>query len=338
MHMRNWFRTSVAAAAAASLAATAYAADPATDLARFSGISKVDIAAVAAGKVLTGRGAARDQGRDLAVEALYFLPLPVDKSVDHLRQWNGSSYPELEVYLHGKMSGQTSAADFRKIASASGSGPVKAFVANTAKLDPQSPALHVSQEEAQRAPRGAAPAAMSPEIAAYWSELLAARARAFVSSGLSGQPPYFRNGEKVQVSGEVSRLLRSQAKWQTQFGSLLGAASLNSGGGGKFSLYWNMFDVDGQAALALGGFFAQSAAGGTAQAIDLQYYASAGHYALVTLYQLWPVEGGTLVWRGDAVSAPALGDLRGVERMASGGVMVKQIEKSINRLKQDARR
>ena len=336
MPMRNCSRRLLALAAA--FVATSANGDPAADLARFSGIAKPDIAAVIGGKVQTGRGATREQGRDLAVETLYFLPLPVEKSVDHLRQWNGSNYPELEVYLHGKISGQPSAADFRKIASAPASGPVKAFAANSAKLDPQKPELHVSQEEAQRAPRGATPAAMSPEIAAYWSELLAARARAFVASGLSGQPPYFRNGEKVQVSGEVSRLLRSQAKWQTQFAPLLGAASLSSRGGGKFSLYWNMFDVEGQAALALGGFFAQSAAGGTAQAIDLQYYASAGHYALVTLYQLWPVEGGTLVWRGDAVSAPALGDLRGVERMASGGVMVKQIEKSINRLKQDARR
>ena len=334
--MRNCSRI-LLALAAAFLAASA-SGEPATDLARFSGIAKPDIAAVIRGKVQTGRGAAREQGRDLAVEALYFLPLPVEKSVEHLRQWNGSDYPELEVYLHGKISNQPSAADFRKIASAPAGGPVKSFVGNTAKLDPQKPELHVSREEAQRAPRGAAPGAMSAEVAAYWSEILANRARAFVSSGLSRQPPYFRDGDNVQVSAEVSRLLRSQPKWQTQFGSLLATASLNSGAGGKFSLYWNMFDVEGQAALALGGIFAQSTAGGTAQAIDLQYFASAGHYALVTLYQLWPVEGGTLVWRGDAVSAPALGDLRGIERMASGGVMVKQIEKSINRLKQDARR
>jgi hypothetical protein len=98
-----------------------------------------------------------------------------------------------------------------------------------------------------------------------------------------------------------------------------------------------MFDVERQAALALGGFYAKPAGGGSWQALDLQYYASTGHYALITLYQLWPAERGTLVWRGDLVSAPALGSLRGVERLASSGVMVKRIEKTINRMKQDAR-
>ena len=313
-------------------------ADPAGDLARFSGLPNPDIGAVVGGKVLTSSGKGSGQGRDLAVEALYFLPLPVEKSVEHLRRWNGTNYPELEVYLHGIVSAQPGAADFRKISSAPATGPVRALVANTVMLDPQMPQLHVSREEAQRAPRSASASAMTPEVAAFWGEILAGRARAFRSSGLSGQPPYFFNGEKVQVSAEVSRLLRSQGKWQSQFAPVLGAASLNSGGGGKFSLYWTMFDVEGQAALALGGFLAQGGAGGTSQAIDLQYYASAGHYALVTLYQLWPVKGGTLVWRGDLVSAPGLSALRGVERLASRSVMVKTISKSINRLKQDARR
>ncbi|HJT80728.1 MAG TPA: hypothetical protein VJ719_05980 [Chthoniobacterales bacterium] len=304
-------------------------AGPAEELAKFSGMSNADIPSVVGGKVLTERGSGA-QGRDLAVEALFFIKLSPEKGADFIRRWTGTKYPELETYMHG------SVGDFKKLASAPNSGPVKVLVANTVKLDPQKPQLHVSQEEAQRAPHNASPDAMSPEVAKYWSDLLANRARAFASSGVSGQPPYFFNGEKVQVGSEISRLLKSRGKWQSQFSDLLSSSGYQNSGG-RFSGFWTMFDVERQAALALGGFYAKPASGGSWQALDLQYYASSGHYALVTLYQLWPVEGGSLVWRGDLVSAPQLGTLRGVERLASSGVMVKRIEKTINRMKQDAR-
>jgi hypothetical protein len=304
-------------------------AGPAEELAKFSGISNPDIASVVGGKVITERGSGA-QGRDLAVEALFFVKLSPEKAADFIRGWTGTKYPELETYMHGSVS------DFKKLASAPNSGPVKVLVANTVKLDPQKPQLHVSQEEAQRAPRNASSEAMSPEVAKFWSDLLSNRARAFASSGVSGQPSYFFNGEKVQVGSEISRLLNSRGKWKSQFGDLLSSSGYQNSGG-KFSGFWTMFDVERQAALALGGFYAKPASGGSWQALDLQYYASSGHYALVTLYQFWPTEGGSLVWRGDLVSAPQLGTLRGVERLASSGVMVKRIEKTVNRMKQDAR-
>jgi hypothetical protein len=238
--------------------------------------------------------------------------------------------------MHTSISGSASAADFKKISSAPNNPPVKLLVSNTVKLDPQKPQLHVSQEEAQKAPHNAPADKMSPEVANFWADLLANRTRTFVSSGVSGEPAYFFNGEKVQVAGEISRLLKSRGKWQSQFGDLLSASGYQSSGS-KFSLFWTMFEADRQAALALGGSFAKAASGGTWQAMDLQYYASSGHYTLVTLYQFWPLQNGTLIWEGDLVSAPGLATLHGVERLASSGVMVKRIEKSINHMKQDAR-
>jgi len=323
------------AVALAVVFAVSAQAGPAEELAKFSGLSNPDINAVVGGKVITERGGGA-QGRDLSVEALFFLPMPPEKSADFVRRWTGTKYPDLETYMHSAISGQPSPADFKKLASASNIPPVKLLVTNTVKLDPQKPQLHVSQEEAKRAPHNASTNGMSPEVANFWAELLANRARAFVSSGLSGQPPYFFNGEKVQVNSEVSRLLKSRSKWQSQFGDVLGASGYQNSGS-RFSLFWTMFDADRQAALALGGSFAKPSSGGSWQGLDLQYYANTGHYALVTLYQFWPYQNGTLVWEGDLVSAPGLGTLHGVERLASSGVMVKRIEKSINHMKQDAR-
>ena len=332
--MRIFSRLSLATPFAVLFAISAQAG-PAEELTRFSGLSNPDINAVVGGKVITERGSGA-QGRDLSVEALFFLPMPPDKSADFVQRWTGTKYPDLQTYMHSSMSGQPSPADFRKLASAPNIAPVKVLVDNTVKLDPPKPQLHVNQEEAQRAPHNASADKMSPEVANFWAGLLANRARLFVSSGLSGQPPYFFNGEKVQVSGEVSRLLKSRGKWQSQFSDLLSASGYQNSGS-RFSLFWTMFDADRQAALALGGSFAKPAGGGAWQGLDLQYYASSGHYALVTLYQFWPLQNGTLVWEGDLVSAPGLGTLHGVERLASSGVMVKRIEKSINHMKEDAR-
>ena len=76
---------------------------------------------------------------------------------------------------------------------------------------------------------------------------------------------------------------------------------------------------------------------GGAQTADVQYYASGGYFALVTLYQMWPVEGGTLVWRGDLIASPALGELRGMERMGSSAAMMKQIKQFVNAFLKDAK-
>lgn len=317
---------------------TVVAADPATELPQFSDFKASDVAEALSGKVKTTRGPEMKGSRDLAVECLYFVPQPVEKTVDLLRRWNGTRHPELKVYLHGKISGEPSAGDFKSIASAPKNAAVRAFVSAMQGSDSKSPGLQMSQEEAKRVPRGDGSGTMTAEISNFWSNLLAGRARAFASSGLGGQPSYARGGETVSVANEVNRLLQAEPKVRQQFARILGAASFNRGGGLKPSLYWTMFDVEDQAALTLGADYAQAMGDGRWQILDLQYYSSGGHFALITFYQLWPVKDGTLVWREDRVSAPALGELRGVERLGSSSVMMKKIAKSTNYLIQDAKR
>jgi hypothetical protein len=133
-------------------------------------------------------------------------------------------------------------------------------------------------------------------------------------------------------------LLKEHPKLRKQFSELTQRAL---GGGKPQLLYWDMFDVEGQAALALGAVYTQQA-GDSFKVLDLQYYASSGHLALLTYYQLWPIDIGggpaTLIWRGDVVSAPALASLKGVERLGSGTAMSKEIEKSISFFQKDANR
>jgi hypothetical protein len=85
--------------------------------------------------------------------------------------------------------------------------------------------------------------------------------------------------------------------------------------------------------VTLGASYSRGGAGGTYQSADVLYYASGGYYVGLTLYQLWPVtvEGkpSTLVWRGDMISSATLGSLRGVERLGSESVMMKNVTKAV---------
>jgi hypothetical protein len=120
---------------------------------------------------------------------------------------------------------------------------------------------------------------------------------------------------------------------------LISSTAIGGGRGSQTpSLYWQLFDVEGQAAVSLDAFYAKPAGDGW-QTGDLGYYASGGFYALVTFHQLWPVQvngsDATLVWRVDLTSASALSELRGVERLGSGAAMMREVQKGIKAFLRD---
>ncbi len=309
----------------AFLAASALA-DPLAELAAFSSLKNVDLAKLAGGEVQMGRGPVMGFQRGLAIESAYVVKAPVAKVLELQRQWSPARHPELKVWLHGELPAKPAADDFRQLASAPANGPVKSLMAATEKLDPEKPGLYLSSAEA----RGS-----HAEFAAFWKGVLLARAQAFNSGGIARQPAYAWNGGAVSAAEEIGSVLKEVPKVRTQFAGL--AAALTGGGApAKTAHYWELFDVEGQAALSLGATIEKPTATG-AQTADVQYYASGGYFVLVTFYQMWPVEGGTLVWRGDLIAAPALGDLRGMERMGSSAAMMKQIKQFVNAFLKDAK-
>ena len=81
------------------------------------------------------------------------------------------------------------------------------------------------------------------------------------------------------------------------------------------------------------GAVAERVVDGGAQVFDLQYYGSGGFFVMATFYQMWAIEvegkAATLVWRGDYLASPILGELKGMERMGSGAVMMKRIKQGV---------
>ncbi len=322
----------------ASLAVTAarLMADPASEVASFSVFKDVDMKKLAKGEVISASGPTMRFARGLEVESLFIIPLPVARANEAQQRWDSTRHSELKVYQHVDLPRRTSVQDFQRLASAPRNSSVGKFIAATEKLNPERPELQMSAAEAKGAGKFEAggKGAMSPGVVAFWSGLLSARANAFASGGLAGQPAYLGRDGGVRPSAEASELLRECPGIRKQFSSLAGAMT----GGGGASLYYELFDVEGRAAVSLGANFTH-AAGESMQSGTVQFYSSDGFYVLLSFSQMWPVQidgkPATLVWRGDMLSSAQLGELHGIERSGSAVAMRKEIQKNISAMVKD---
>jgi hypothetical protein len=308
-------------------------ADPVSELASFSIFDKVDLAQLAKTDVKTAHGPPMKNSRFLAIQSCYVVPGSPAQQMGALRRWNPAKYRELKVFLHSDLSSNPGPASFEKLKDAPGNASVRSFVAATQKLSPE---LQLSKEEAKRfsADSGSGGGVMPPGVVAFWADVLTARTKSFVSGGMAAEPPYDHAGPSIRASNEVNGLLSEQGKIRQQFSSLLGATGIGRGAGSlPAELYWELLDVNDNGVVTLGASYNRSGPGGSYQSADVLYYASGGYYVALTLHQLWPVtvdgKPSTLVWRGDMISSAELGSLRGVERLGSESVMMKNITKAV---------
>jgi len=309
-------------------------ADPVSELASFSIFDKVDLAQLAKSDVKTAHGPPMKNSRFLAVQSCYVAPGSPAQQMDALRRWNPAQHRELKVFLHSDLSSNPTPASFQRLKDAPGNASVRSFVSATEKLSPE---LQISKEEAKRfsaVTGGGGGGAMPPAVVAFWTDVLTARTKSFVSGGMAAQAPYDHAGPSIRASDEVNGLLRDQGKIRQQFSGLLGATAIGRGAGSlPAELYWELLDADDHGVVTLGASYSRGGGGGSYQSADVLYYASGGYYVALTLHQLWPVtvdgKPSTLVWRGDMISSAELGSLRGVERLGSESVMMKNITKAV---------
>src|SRR5215471_10453014 len=307
-------------------------ADPVSELASFSIFDKVDLAQLAKSEVKTAHGPPMKNSRFLAVQSCYVAPGSPGQQMQALRRWNPSNHRELKVFLHSDLPSSPGPSNFDKLRNAPDNASVRSFVTATQKLSPE---LQISKEEAKRfsAATGGG-GVMPPAVVAFWTDVLTGRTKSFVSGGMAAQAPYDHAGPAIRASDEVNGLLREQGKIRQQFSGLLGATWIGRGAGSlPAELYCDLLDANDHGVVTLGASYDRGGAGGTYQSADVLYYASGGYYVALTLHQLWPVtvdgKPSTLVWRGDMISSSELGSLRGVERLGSESVMMKNITKAV---------
>jgi len=315
--------------------------DAASELAGFSVFDKIDINDLAKSDVKTVHGPPMG-GRFLSVQSCYVVPGSPARQIEALRQWDPTKHRELKVFLHSDLPATPTAANFAKLKNAPDNAPVNALVSNTQKLSAD---LQISREEAKKfsASAGGGGGAMPASIAAFWTDVLVARTKRFISGGTSAEPPYDHSGETIRASEELNGLLKQQDKIRRQFSGFLNQTGIGRGAGSLMpELYWELLDVDDQGVVTLGASYNRAGANGSQQTADVLYYASGGYYVALTLYQMWPVttdgKASTLVWRGDMISSASLAELHGVERLGSESAMMKDISRAITLFRKDTDR
>ena len=306
-------------------AAPAARADAVAEVTSFSLFKQVDLAKLAKGEVLVQGGPVMKFPRGLEVQSLFVLPLPLKRADELQQRWNGARHSELKIYQHLELPRKPAPGDF-PISAAPKNSAVRSFFSATEKFDPADPVLQMSASEAKGA---------KGDPAAFWSALLATRTGAFSSGGLGGQPAYIVKGRSIRPADDAAELLGERPAIRKQFSALAGAMT---GGGSFSSLFYEMIDVEGRAAVSLGANYSR-AAGESIQGGTVQFYASDGLLVLLTFTQAWPVQidgkTATLVWRGDLLSSRELGDLRGIERSGAVVATRKEIQKNIVAMMKD---
>ena len=316
-------------------------ADPISDLRSVSVFKDADFSKLSGGDILANRGPTMRFSRGLSVESAFIVRAPVKTTLGFLQTWNPTRHSELKVYISGDLSGK-GPGEFQSLSTAPSNSSVKAFVEATEKLPGDASKLQLNSAEVKEyAPGSGSEGAMPASVVTFWSQVLAQRAKSFLSGGLSSQAPYQTTGANIVPEEEIAALLKESPSARSQFAQLISSTAIGGGRGSVApTLYWQLFDVEGQAAVSLDAFYARPAGDGW-QAADLGYYGSGGFYALVTLQQLWPVQvngsDATLIWRVDLTSASALSELRGVERLGSGAAMMREVQKGIKAFLRDAR-
>ena len=206
-------------------------ADPVSELASFSIFDKVDLAQLAKSGVKTAHGLPMSNRRFLAVQSCYVAPGSPAQLIAALSQWNPAKHRELKVFLHSDLPSNPSPANFEKLKNAPDNASVRSFVAATQKLSPE---LQISKNEAKRfsaGTGGGGGGVIPPAVATFWTDVLTARTKNFVSGGMTAQPPYDHAGPSVRASDEVNGVLRAQEKIRRQFSNLLGATAIGRGAG-----------------------------------------------------------------------------------------------------------
>ena len=304
------------------------AVEPVETVQRLSGFRQVDVARLLAGEVLTERGALMDFPNGISAQSCFAVALPAEEVARRLQVWNPTAHAELKVSAFNAVAVPCRPADFTSLQLTATQKSVRWLVEKTLATTPAKSSLHLSRAEAEELAGSLATSTSSQRITEYWSKLLTARATAFQQQGWDGIAPYEGAGKATSAVTQLRALLNDQSAVAREFAPVLRKAEL-LGHAADAKLvpfyYWRCFEANHHATLSLGAVY-RLAVGERYQVVDVEYYVSGDYYAAVTLYEIWPVTGGALVWRVDLFAAPMLEYTKGMERLAYEVLMVQDIK------------
>jgi len=314
------------------LATGAARGGPLEELRSLAQLPPVDLATVKRGQIMVEKGTPGGFPRGISLESCYFIHAPVNVVGDKLLHWNPVPHKELEIRSYHEFPLLPTADAFQAL-----------------RLNPNVPDDNWLLQQTDKIAQGAAPTVLhltneeteivrqkSDNPVAAWQEILRRRATALASGGIKAVDPY-TTGSSISPASELRGLLTLAPKAARHFQPVTQSHPMLSGGkpASEAVGYWETMKARDHNTLQLGIFAAQKAPDSW-QIIDCVYYPTDTYFMAIDLFQLWPMDGGTLVWQVGFASAPFRGYLGGIDRYVAGKQMMQGTIDTIKAFRVDA--
>src|SRR5262249_2526675 len=281
------------------------------------------------GQILCTRGDLGSFSRGISLQSCYFLRAPMQRVGDSLLHWNPPQHKDLDVRLYQEYSLTGTRDSFRK-------------AHLEARLKEDQWLLHQSEMTARTGRAGELHLTKSEvsilmskanALNPAWQEVLQNRSEVLARGGLAAVPPY-QSG--VSPSSEFAGLLSLVPKAARYFQPVIATHPLTASGppASETVAYWETTKLQDHTSLQLGLFVAQKSPNSW-QLVDCVYYPSDTYYMALDFFQLWSVDGGTLVWQVGLASAPFRTYLAGVDRYFAGKIMTNETLATIRAFRSD---
>lgn len=306
-------------------------AGPLEDLRAPAQLSGVELPKLKSGEIYCQRVPLGSFPRGIALESCYFIHAPLDVVGNRLLHWDPIQHRDLDVRLYQEYSFPASPNTFRRLQLSSSFSGDKWLLDQIARVTQtgEPGELHLTGEEAASVRQNPLP----PNDA--WQQILQRRSEALARGGLAAVPPYEKN-KSVSPESELRGVLSQVPKAARYFQPVLGAQPFVAKGSATSETvgYWEATKIRDHTTLQLG-FFSARKSPGSWQLADCTYYPTDTYYMALDLFQLWPTDGGTLVWQVGLASAPFRSYLGGVDRYFAGRIMTDDTIGTIKAFRSD---
>jgi hypothetical protein len=324
---------------AVSAPASAQNSDPLAGLKQFSDFSKIDLNRLLEGAIFSERGPLMDFPNGISSQLCFAVPSSPVETVKHLQTWDPKRCGSLKVYASHRLNDPCELKEFSSLYLDldPGKRPIKWFFDKTLATSVNSSELNLTQIEAHELAGCVGKDAGPKSVGSCWARLLFARASNFQRNGFAGVLPYEFDVESITPAFHLRSMLQEQVRITPEFALLLHRSGLVAGGAGIAPLrpsqyYWRLFEADHHATLSLGAVYVMEV-GDRYQVLEVEYYVSGTYYTTATLYEIWPIhyggKTGSLVWSNVLCSAPAIRYAAGIERLASGVILILEFKKMV---------
>ncbi|HEX3817268.1 MAG TPA: hypothetical protein VHW03_03150 [Chthoniobacterales bacterium] len=332
---------SLIAIAAFALSVAPIEAGPIDELKSLSQLPSLDLAKLKQGHITTARGTDGNFARGISLESCYFIPAPMATVGEKLLHWDPTKHPGSQTRLYQEYTFPAARPVFQTIRldpSMDNDGWILDHTLAVADGDAPSD-LHLTAGEIALIRKEVPPKntvvrqARIARVNKAWGEILRDRSHSLTQGGMAAIAPY-TSDKSISPGSEFRGLFTLRPKVAKYFQPLLSMHPLAVSGtpADEAVGYWEAALVRGHTTLQLG-LFAARKSPASWQLIDCVYYPSDTYFMALDVFQLWPVNGGTLVWQVGFVSAPFRSYLGGLDRYIAGKQMTEETIDTIKRFR-----